>query len=379
MHHTHTLSLSYMHHTHTLSLSYMHHSHTLSPECPLDKFRSSGGGEVAVTRSGQITIDTLADLRLRLNYAKDRYRLAEAQLEETKLMAYYLEDIVNARNQNKLSGEVCIHWSFSHPPSSALQYYWFVHVRPMILACASILCVCLSLLSFLGIVGSIQGVDFNVSLYWKIVHMGTHSGSGPGVVIFVLLTLGYIAAVTNWAMFQIKIAGSMEMVAFRTTPESLSFNARMVSRLSAPLAFFYLGWLAENGTEDGFWVYWEFGHQIVNSTTVYITNSTYAINTANGTNSTVNNMRYVSLFDLAETNVTTLNTTNVTYTPDDILYTPALLMHSAFANFYQLQVIPAMGDAFNTFYPILLLSVMFLVVTNPPHKSLQMFNHNSTK
>lgn len=33
----------------------------------------------------------------------------------------------------------------------------------------------------------------------------------------------------------------------RTTPEALSFNVRMVARLAAPLAFFYLGWISENG------------------------------------------------------------------------------------------------------------------------------------
>jgi hypothetical protein len=33
----------------------------------------------------------------------------------------------------------------------------------------------------------------------------------------------------------------------------MSFNARMVARLSAPLAFFYLGWLHENQTRDGTW------------------------------------------------------------------------------------------------------------------------------
>jgi hypothetical protein len=39
----------------------------------------------------------------------------------------------------------------------------------------------------------------------------------------------------------------MELVPRRTTPESLSFNVRMCARLAAPLAFFYLGWISENG------------------------------------------------------------------------------------------------------------------------------------
>ena len=45
----------------------------------------------------------------------------------------------------------------------------------------------------------------------------------------------------------------MELVPYKTTPESLSFNVRMVARLAAPLAFFYLGWISENGIKDGPW------------------------------------------------------------------------------------------------------------------------------
>ena len=45
----------------------------------------------------------------------------------------------------------------------------------------------------------------------------------------------------------------MELVPYKTTPESLSFNVRMVARLAAPLAFFYLGWLSENGIKPGDW------------------------------------------------------------------------------------------------------------------------------
>lgn len=40
-----------------------------------------------------------------------------------------------------------------------------------------------------------------------------------------------------------RFGGMMELVPFKTTPESLSFNVRMCARLAAPLAFFYLGLL----------------------------------------------------------------------------------------------------------------------------------------
>ena len=108
----------------------------------------------------------------------------------------------------------------------------------------------------------------------------------------------------------------MEMVPFRTTPESLSFNARMVARLAAPMAFFYLGWIFENGTNNGDWVY---SDAMINSTNI-------------DGNSTQVQSDYEML--------------------------------SAFANFYQLQLVSGFGDALNTVYPGLLLAISFLVLTN---------------
>ena len=55
--------------------------------------------------------------------------------------------------------------------------------------------------------------------------------------MFILVTFGYLASVTFWAMFQIKLAGSMEMVPFRTTPESLSFNVRVLFPLEESKVF----------------------------------------------------------------------------------------------------------------------------------------------
>lgn len=43
----------------------------IQSECPTE-FRSSRLGNVATNKSGQVTIDTLAALRTRLNTAKDR-------------------------------------------------------------------------------------------------------------------------------------------------------------------------------------------------------------------------------------------------------------------------------------------------------------------
>lgn len=283
-------------------------------ECPAE-FKASSTGKVAVNASGQITIDSLANLRMRLNLARDAYRLAQGRLEETKLIAYTSEDIAKAKKGNSKS----IAWSFRHEPGGAIEYYWFTIVRPILLRLCSLGCFVLTLLSFLGIIGSFKGVNYNASAYFVTVHDPTTTP--VSIVIFILITFGYMSSVTFWAMFQIKLSGSLEMVAFRTTPESLSFNARLVARLAAPLAFFYLGFIAENGTQNGDWV-----------DSVVITNVT---------------------------TVTIINSLNVTsYSAE------STEMISSFASFYQIQVVPGMGDAFNTFYPGLLISFSFLVAAN---------------
>ena len=277
---------------------------------------------MAVNKSGQITIDSLAELRMKLNQARDGYRLAQGQLEETKLTAYTCEDIANARNRKDGTKE--IKWSFRSNPGKGLEYSWFLNIKPLLLRLAALGAVVLTILTFLGIIGSFKGVSEEASTFFVIVQ--SDSTTPVSVVFFILVTFGYLASITFWAMFQIKLSGSMEMVPFRTTPESLSFNARLVARLAAPMAFFYLGFIFENGTDNGYWV-----------------NSDYNTNT--------------TFFD------TTTNQTSYIISED-------YEMLSAFAKFYQIQVVPSMGDAFNTFFPGLLIGVSFLVMTNVVNRLL---------
>lgn len=51
-----------------------------------------------------------------------------------------------------------------------------------------------------------------------------------------------------------KIAGMMELLpGQKTWPNSLSVNARVCAKFVAPTVFFYLSWIAENGTTTGPW------------------------------------------------------------------------------------------------------------------------------
>ena len=275
---------------------------TIEAECP-PEFRSEASGQVAIDqKANRITIDSLAELRRKLNIAKDEYRLAQGRLDSIKLNAYTAEDIHAARNRT--DGVKEINWSFRQKPGGFFSYYWYTSLKPILLRCFAVMCAMLTVLSFLGIIGSFKGNSEETSTYFLAVEADTTTPSE--CVFFVFLTFGYMSVVTFWAISQIRVSGTFEMVPFRTTPESLSFNARLVARFAAPMAFFYLGWIFENGTNNGEWVY-----------------------------------------------------SDVT-----IAGQPQYEMLSSFAEFYQIQLVSWLSAALNTVFPGIVCVIVFLVVTN---------------
>lgn len=268
-------------------------------DCP-PEFKSSTGGTVAANKEGKITIHTLAALRTRLNMLKDKFRMAKALLEKSKRRAYDQEDIALAAK--RADGAKTIFWSLQNKESTAQEYSWHIVVRPVLNKALAGVAAVFSLFSYLGVIGCMKNVRNSVSVYYLAVH--DPYATGGGVVIFILVTMGYCVYVAFWSLFEMRLAGLMELVPGCTTPESLSFNVRMVARLASPLAFFYLGWIWESGvkyaTEGGDWHYSEGG----------------------------------------------------------------VSMPSAFSKFYNIQVLPAMGDAFGTAFPTILFVVSFLVLTN---------------
>lgn len=114
-----------------------------------------------------------------------------------------------------------------------------MHYSPILLRLLAILLAFFSFFSFLGVISTMTGVANNSSVYFLAVHSGNPSFSG--VLIFILVSMGYAVYVTLWSLFQMQFAGMMHLVPHRTSAVCLSFNARMCARLAAPLAFFYLG------------------------------------------------------------------------------------------------------------------------------------------
>lgn len=300
----------------------------LMAECP-SEFRSDRMGKVAANKQGQVTIDTLAALRTRLNSLKDAYRQAQAKVDGIKMLAYTLEDLVAAKKQSSnSSGPRTIHWTLQKKDSTEWEYKYYLVYRPLLLKAASVLCAVLSILSLIGVACSMSGVSNGASPYYQAVH--SDSAQPGGIVVFIWITLGYTVYITTWSVFQMKLGASKEMVPSRTTPEALSFNVRMIARLAAPLAFFYLGWISENGLRTGDFV--------------------------NNDGGTTYNVTVVPVFN------STTNTT--TYMNQTMEYSSSIEMNSAFSNFYQLQNIKAVQRVFGTIFPIILFVVLGLSLLN---------------
>lgn len=249
--------------------------------------------------------------------------MAQAKVEGTKILAYQLEDIVAAKNAK--SG--VIHWSLTDKDSTPFEYKWHTYYKPIAFKIAAIIFAILSIFSFLGVICSMHGVDNNVSVYFIAVH-DADSTLGR-ITLFILITLGYTAYLTIWSIFQMRLGGKMELVPHRTTPKCLSFNVRMCARLAAPLAFFYLGWISENGIKKGDWLYNDAPDTYVNGTVPVI-----------GIDG------------------------NVTYVNGTITLNNAVFVPSAFSDFYQLQSVGIIQKTFGTVFPILLFCVVGLIITN---------------
>jgi len=218
----------------------------LQSECPED-FRSARQGKVAMSKDGKITVDAMAELRCKLNYHKQIFKMVQSYCAKTRVLAYKIEDIIAARDKNTAT----VAWSCAGNESSEFQRNWLVTYRSYAWKLVAVLLGILSLLSFIGICcifpSSTSSFERN-SPYFRAINSARHT---QGIVVFIWFTFGYTIYCSMYALFQMSFAGLMDLSPQQTTPQALSFNVRMVSRLTAPLAFFYLGWIGENGLRHG--------------------------------------------------------------------------------------------------------------------------------
>jgi hypothetical protein len=164
------------------------------------------------------------------------------------LHAYHYEDIVDATN----AGRAVITWSFGSPSSSPSTYYWHTWYKPYLYRIVALGAVLLSVLCLIGIFGTLDGVGSNSSPFFLITH--PNDVSGVNLCIFIFITLSYSTLVVLWSVLQMRVAGIIELLPYQSTsPLSMSLNCRVCISLAPALAFFYLGWIYENGVKHGGW------------------------------------------------------------------------------------------------------------------------------
>lgn len=282
----------------------------MNTEAPKE-FTSSTLGKVLVDEeTNKITLKKLASERKKMLNYKQIYLVSVKRVEIMENNAYWLEDVINAINSNKN----LIVWTFQENSQNKLikklEYCWYILILPIIFKILGVCFLGLSILSYIGVIGTIHSIPLDFSVYFITIHNKNITGSQ--IIVFVFFTLGYVYYVVFWTLFEIKLSGIMELVDNTTSQLSMSFNVRMVARLSAPLAFFYLGWVHEN--------------QIISG-----------------------------------------NFQDSKDADSEKLYT-------AFSKFYKINVIPIVGGPFNTLFPIIMICISFLTLTNMINRILVYFN-----
>lgn len=257
-------------------------------------------GNVIINRQyNDITVGSLANYRGILYQNNTIFTMAQGKLNKLQMKAYFLEDLIEATGttgelDSQIIGYPHINWSFK-PKGSHMEYTWYIHIKPILYKVAGILCGILSMCSYLSIVGMIDQVPFYVFPYFVIVHDNTISQIMIGMFAFV--SIGYLCYVARWALFEINLFKSLELIGNKVTwPIPLSTNSRLFASLAAPLAFFFLGMLHENGIGDDKF------KQGVNNTQI----------------------------------------------------------NTVFSTFYKMNEIPLIGSSFNVFFPIMILCVSVL-------------------
>lgn len=145
-----------------------------------------------------MTVHTLAQLRTRLNILKSKYKMAQLKIESTKILAYNLEDIVEAKNNPDAK---VIHWSLTEKDSTEAEYKWHIYYLPWLYRLWFVFLAMLSIFSLLGVVCSMHGVTNDASVYFLAIHSNTVEEGG--IAVFILITLSYTVYLTTWAIFQV--------------------------------------------------------------------------------------------------------------------------------------------------------------------------------
>ena len=223
-------------------------------DSPVDINCPEIGNIIINKQNNNITVGSLADYREILYKNNAIFTTAQGKLNKLQMKAYFLEDLIEATStvgeiDSQIAGYKYINWSFKQK-GSRWEYIWYINIKPIIYKIIGSLCGILSICSYLGIVSMINKIPFNIFPYYIIIHNTNISQIELGACAFI--SIGYLCYVIKWALFKINIFKSMELIGNKVTwPIPLSTNSRILASLAAPLSFFYLGILHENGMSMG--------------------------------------------------------------------------------------------------------------------------------
>ena len=223
----------------------------LMKECPLDEFTSTHGGAVARDKStGRVSRDSLAALRKTVKKRKAKYVMCQSRVERLKREVFAMEDIVAAKHR---ADKVLRIQYASGGESRVTSFLYQCYIRPVTGRFLSILVIGMCCSVVLAQVGLMAGQASPVA----VLSRGNHDSAMPpsDLIVLNLFYIAFIAYVILFALSQLRLADVMEIAPEqKTTPKSLSYNARLSCKLAPPLAYNFLTLCFESGVETGAWM-----------------------------------------------------------------------------------------------------------------------------
>ena len=211
----------------------------LIDNCPIELPFIDAGDIIIKKNINKTSIGSIASYHQKLYWDTAIFTTSQGKLSYLQMKVYFLDDLVNASDETQQ-----ISWSFK-PIGTHNEYIWYLYIKPILYKIFAVMFGILSICSYLGIMGSIQGIPKNISPYFVIIH--SEGITDIQIVFFVLVTIGYTCYITMWSLFSMKLSKVMELVKYNSTwPIPMSINTRILGCLSTPLVFFYLGWIHEN-------------------------------------------------------------------------------------------------------------------------------------
>jgi len=218
----------------------------LVKNCPVDLSPFDAGGIITNKSTNNTTIGSLADYREKLYWDSALFTTSQGKLARLQTKIYFLEDLIDTINDDQAD---VIKWSFQKQ-GSRFEFMWYITIKPYLLRLCSLMCVILSICSYLGAISTINGINYKLSPYFILFHKEDINKSQ--ILIMSLITIGYLCYITTWSLFQMKMSKLLELVSGKATwPIPMSINSRTIGCLVTPLSFYYLGWLHENGITHG--------------------------------------------------------------------------------------------------------------------------------